>query len=444
MYSRRYALGVVLIAFALSFGFSVYYKIQPAADAQGYENIGINLARGLGYIEKAENANDIAKDDAIVRVGPGYEFFLASIFSVFGHSLFAVWMIQALLRAATAWLLYRFSLFLFSDETMALVAALVFACMPDLIVVGGMLLMETVLLFLLVAAAYVSSMSFTDTRLRYVAGAGFLWSLAALVRPTALVPLAFYVLFLAYQKRRAHAVVAIIFSIVFLGAWSLRNSLLYHEPLFTTTAGSYGLWVGNYMEATGGWYKTPEIQEIRNTYHSVPLQKIANERYKTFIVEHPFRFIELQFRKTIKYFTLLRPTGFWFYLNDKPLQRLVTLGASWFFTALFFVAGSVGFWKIAQRKKIAEWFLCAVMLAQPLTVIPTYVETRYRYPLYPFLALCVGYIIVAFVRSRGEERIQLARSFAVSGMLFVGITVIDAFYAFATLKSRLIQIWKSF
>ena len=36
-------------------------------------------------------------------------------------------------------------------------------------------------------------------------------------------------------------------------------------------------------------------------------------------------FLELQWRKTALYFSLIRPTGFWIHLRDAPWQRFFTL-----------------------------------------------------------------------------------------------------------------------
>ena len=72
-------LKILLIFSALVFGagiaYSFYFKITPAIDARAYNDIAWNIAQGNGYRESADVPFE--KDNSIVRVGPGYEFFLA-------------------------------------------------------------------------------------------------------------------------------------------------------------------------------------------------------------------------------------------------------------------------------------------------------------------------------------------------------------------------------
>src|SRR3989344_9542700 len=110
MHMRSRTILVLILAgiFFTSLAFSFHYRISPTADAKAYTRIARNLAAGAGYIADLENAGDVAHDDAIVRVGPGYEFFLAGIYWLIGgQSLEVVWGIQALLRVLTAFFVYK-------------------------------------------------------------------------------------------------------------------------------------------------------------------------------------------------------------------------------------------------------------------------------------------------------------------------------------------------
>src|SRR3989338_5569494 len=94
--TQNLILAIVLAgAFLVSLLYSFYFRIAPAADARAYDNIAWNIVLGNGYRETLDTS--LQNDNAIIRVGPGYEMFLAAIYSVFGRNYEAVWIIQALL-----------------------------------------------------------------------------------------------------------------------------------------------------------------------------------------------------------------------------------------------------------------------------------------------------------------------------------------------------------
>jgi 4-amino-4-deoxy-L-arabinose transferase-like glycosyltransferase len=440
-YSTKKYLGLLLVAiFAVSFVFSLYYQIRPTVDAKAYNNIAWNLARGYGYVEHERNAATPATDDAIVRVGPGYEFFLAGVYSALGHHIWIVWLLQALLRVGTAYVLFRIVLLLFNNnsgrESIALLAGAIFGFIPDLIILNGMLLAETLFITSLVFALYASFRALDKSTASL--SASLWWGVSALVRPTALIFTLFYSAYAYITKRRAGiVVVALLFPVLLLGAWSLRNSLLYRTPLFTTTAGAYALWVGNNPDATGGFDKTLEIQAIRDQNHSVELSKIGMRKYFEFLREEPVQFVMLQIRKTSMYFSVLRPSGFWFYVSERPVDRLLTLLLSSVATGFLFIMGGAGMYVYARRREKYHWFLISVALLQPLTVIPTYVETRYRAPFFPFLALFAAYLIYLLWQQHKEHAPLLFRALFFSSILIMLLTLGDSLYSYDIIVERL-------
>lgn len=437
MQARNILILILLGTFFVSLIFSFHYRISPTVDAKAYTRIARNMAAGLGYIEHIENAGRPAADDAIVRVGPGYEFFLAGLYVLAGgQNLPLVWVAQALLRALTVFLVYKIARILFlnyENHTLtALLAAGIVGFFPDLIMIGGMLLAETLFLVLLAAAFYYSLLLLEERQNLYLWASAILWGLASFIRPTAIPMILFLVAILAYQKNWTRVALLLLPTVVLLGGWSVRNSIVYGRPLFTTTAGSYALWVGNNSGATGGYDKTPQIQEFIEKYHSVELSKKAFGDYVAFLFHRPFKFAELQFRKTILYFSLLRPAGTWIYLADKPIDRIITLGLSAAATGFLFVFGSAGAYLYFRKKIQANLFFFGMFILQPLVVIPMYVETRYRHPLYLFLALFAAYALVVFFK-----RFSSLRPFLWSLLVFIMISGIDVFYSFTTIVEKL-------
>lgn len=445
--SKRLIVFLSTAVFVVSAGYAFFANIQPYGDAQAYDRIGLNLARGFGYIEHEKNASNIRTDDAIFRVGPAFEFFLAGIYRLFGHYTEAVWIIHAFLRALTAFLIFKIALLLFSHhpqkEWIGFAAAAIFGFFPDLLLMNAFLLAETLLLFCGVAAVYFSLKAFSlfepniqcfQSTLN-VGLAGFFWALAILTRPSELLPfLVFPTALILMTKKIRYAAIAILFPFLLVGGWSLRNSLLYDQPLFTTTAGAYALWVGNNAKASGGYDRPHALQEARDRYHSAELSRVSLKNTVAFIKHRPLKFLELQFKKTIIYFSLIRPTGFWPHLQYVPIQRFFTVGISALATALLFILGSAGAWMLWPKKRdIVLLAFYGFMLAKPLAVIPFYVETRYRYSLYPFLALMASFFIISLFSSR-PQALRLATGVTAA---FLIITSIDAWYSLDIIANRL-------
>lgn len=446
--------------FLISAVYSFFARIQPYGDAQAYDRIGWNLARGLGYIEHEKNAENIRADDAIFRVGPGYEFFLAGIYRVFGHRSKPVWVIHAFLRMLTAFLLFKISLLLFSDhqkkEFIGFAAAAIFGFFPDLILINGFLLYETLLLFLGVAAVYFSlktvaklgEQNFWIQKILFpelfiASLASLFWALAILTRPSELLPfLVFPAALLITKQPIRYTALSFLFPILLVGGWSLRNSLIYDQPLFTTTAGAYALWVGNNAKASGGYDRSATLQEARDRYHSTELSRVSLKNTIAFIRHRPLKFLELQFKKTIIYFSLIRPTGFWPHLHYTPLQRLFIIGASTLATAFLFILGAAGArlligqaWTLWRKKDAVLLTFYGFMLAKPFAVIPFYVETRYRYSLYPLLTLYAAISIIAFLLS--PKKSIFLKTWIVIALIFLLLSAIDMWYSFNIIMNRL-------
>jgi len=425
------------VACVLTLAYAFYYHDRPRVDAKAYDAIAWNLASGNGYVEHFQNADRPEIDDAIVRVGPGYQFFLAGIYALVGHQVWVVWIIHALLRGLTVLLLALIALRLWPEQQrIAVMAAWLFALSPDLIVVSGLLLTETLFLFLLLGAVYVSLLAF-EGGMHETFVAGSLWAFAILTRATALFGLFVFLGFLLYQRKFARAVLAVVCFVVIVGPWSYTMSKRFDAFIFTTTAGGYDLWVGNNPEATGGFVKTPEMQALREVTHSVELDRRGRVEYFKFMTSHPVDFVLLQFQKTAQYFSLARPTGFWVHLIAHPLQRLMTAGLSFVWTTIAMIGGVSAMWYVLRNgMSMPVAFVLGVAVVQPLAVIPIVVETRYRYALYPFLALFFGKSVVV--------RRELWKIIVAITILFIVVAGCDVAVHWGDLSNKANQLFSIF
>ena len=395
---------VLFGVFLVSIFYSFYFRIPPAVDARAYDNIAWNLVQGNGYRETLDTP--IEKDNSIIRVGPGYEIFLAGIYYIFGHHYEAVWIIQALLMALSALLIFLTTKEIFGARwnfLIGLTAAVLIGFSPDLITMQGMLMTEMLGVFLVILSAYLFC--------RYYNAVEKSWSLAlllglavgsaALTRTTAaflFFPIAFYFLTIKNWK---HFLISVAAILALFFPWIIRNYQVYGVFMPTNAAGGFNLLTGNHPGASGEQGDFSVVDRYPPELNGIQVDKLAAEDAIKFISANPLEFLKLTIYRTSIYFSFARPTGFWFHLSG--WDKAVTLVSSAIYSVLIFILGFWGIWRIknleAKEKKLAG-FLLAMLIMMPLSVIGIIVETRYRMLVYPFFAVFAGYGLSEFLARR--------------------------------------------
>ena len=435
--NRNWIIWIVAGSFVASAAYSFYWRIKPAVDARAYDAIAQNLAAGNGFRE--DISVPFEKDTVMLRAGPGYEFFLAGVYIIFGHSYPAVWLMQALLHALTAYLIYLIAYRVFREtngERIGLIAAALFAFWPDLIEISAMLMTETLYLFFTVLTAYLFVRAYQSPKNFWLAFLlGVVTGLAILTRPPLLLfaPVLIYCYYRIKQYRSIS--IYLISLIAVLLPWTLRNYLLYHQVIITTLIGEYNLWVGNTLASDGGQIAggfNPVTTFVAE--HGISgLHSAARQALASFVGLHPFAFIRLCVIRFIRFFSLIRPMGFWFY--QQGLSQAIFIASSLAWIAVAFVAGFIGMAVALAREKTAILrYLVVLALTAPLPLLLTVVQSRYRFQIYPFLALFAAYFMVEIKNKLLSWRQPLVFIPAL-GLVF--ISLIDAWLFFPLIVERL-------
>lgn len=375
---------VLLIGLCAALGYAFYFHIRPSTDAKAYDRIAWSLVQGTGY---TETTNPIP-DAAIGRLGPGYEFFLAFWYFLFGHKVWIIWIIQSLLHIGSGFIVYLLIKDFHHGEKREVYASLgagFYIFFIDLLEFPAMLMTETLYLFLvLLGVRYGLKMWQNPVRRNVIVTSVFL-TLAILVRPPATIVLCLMLLYLLVQKYFKQALVFAVVSVLILTPWTVRNYTVYHRFIVTSAILGYDLWVGNSPDSAhiGELTATKEIDTYTTNEGLFAANKRGTSEVIALFFQNPKAFLKLQLTKTSIYFSAARPAAFWFHL--KGVSQLLTIILSSIFAYIIFIFGISGFWLQLKKRTLESWFLVLVTLAAPAGIIWIVAETRYRYQIYPIL-----------------------------------------------------------
>lgn len=247
--SGRWWILVGIVALALRLGFAAWAPERVAGDAYWYNLYARLVAGGTGYVE--------LDGSPVLQWMPGWPFFLAGTYAVFGASIRTGIIVNAFLGAATAALLVPLGTRLFRAEV-GRAAALLYAIWPGVIYFAATLMSESLFNFLLVASLLILVAGVErPRRLAWLAVGGLVFGSASLVKAESLglVPVLVAFLWFSRPKRSAFVpavAVAGLACAVALAPWVVRNHHHFGNFLLTSAGGGMNVHIGNHDGATGG------------------------------------------------------------------------------------------------------------------------------------------------------------------------------------------------
>ena len=441
IFKKENALAFILIgSFLACLIYALAHQINPVVDAKAYNAIAQNILAGNGFVEVVDM--DVKFDKAIIRVGPLYQYFLAGIYLIFGHNYWVVWILQALLHTISAYFIYLSARIIFKQfervETISLLSAGIFAFFPDLIEISAMLMTETLYLFFWVWLIWYF-LDFVDKNKIELNKAwlssiilGVIGGLAVLARPPVLfaLPVIFFYFLL---KRKYKLIILMTFAVgVIFTPWTIRNYLAYQKIMPFGGAGGYNFWIGNHVGATGEQDKPEEVEEFIENYGAYLVSDKSIDEFKIFVRDYPLDFIRLTLLRVNRYFSFARPMGFWFY--DSGISQFVFILSSAIYVFLLFVFSLFGGIILWTKRNILINYLLAFIVLTPLILFITVVETRYRFQIYPLLALLAGYGLFTFLHNKFLWK---SKAFLLSFVLISSNAVIDLLLSLDKLKEKL-------
>lgn len=403
--TNKYLAGIILLAVAVSLFYSFYFKNKPVVDAKRYDAIAVNLIEGHGY--RIDLGLSFDKDIAIALVGPGYEFFLAGVYYIFGHNIMIVWFLQAMMLGGTGWLVFLISRRVFKKEwhpTIGLLAAILTAFSPDLILASSMLFTEILGIFLMVLSIYLFYRYQDDYKSCVMVLMALALGGAAMTRSVLILLTAVFVVYLLVRKKWAHLSIFILILIAMISPWAYRNWRVYHKIIPFSVTGQIDLWWGNHEGASGELDAFLPIANLFVEKGPIATSEISQKNGNAYIFHHPIVFGKLVLKRLSIYFSFIRPTGWWPYPGghgyNGGLIRVITLLASSLYSIILFTLGFGGIWQTLKNKSQKEhWinikYLLIILGLMPLPVLAFFVESRYRYGIYPLMAVFAAYFLHA-------------------------------------------------
>lgn len=360
---------------------------------------------------------------------PLYAYFLAFLQFVTGSSFFWVRLLQAVLSAATAGLLYRLTERLF-DRTTGLVAGIVYALYGPLVFFDARLLIPVLFDFLLVLGMYRLLAAQDKYGIRAWLITGLVFGLAAATRPNILAVIPFLLIWLVLRKRkgvasklRLQATAAMLIGVMLpIIPVTAHNYARTGDFILISSQGGVNLYLGNNAEADGltvimpeldrtrsiGWRDfIPETDAIARRESGRELSPGETSSFWTrkaidFVVHSPGDFIELTGRKVVYLLSGYEQSN-----NVDPYQQrehsVLLSMLVWRFGLIFpfgvllpvALAGVVLTW--STRKQLLPVYVLLLVYAG--TVVVFFVTSRYRLPLTPFLIVLASAAIVRIVRA---------------------------------------------
>ncbi len=394
-----------------------------ALDSKEYDSLSIEILKG----------NFTHQD--FVYLNAFYPFFLASIYSVFGHSPLAAALVQAIVDALSCVLIYYVSLRVFS-RTVALIAAFTYAFYGIAIFYTGILLGTTVVIFL--TLLLVASLLFAKQKSRptLFCISGVVFGLLVLARSNLI--LFFLVIlpwfFSAVKKEIGLAKTVRGFGLFSLGfllitsAISVRNYAIDKRLSPFSVQGGINFYIGNNPKATGR-FMSPEgvsvtpVRQVKTSIRSAEqavgsaLTPSEASRYwlvqgLRFIRDNPVDAIILYAKKFGLFWRKEEiPLNINYYLSRNLAPLFQFPFVSFGIVAPLAVLGIV----LCARRRDDVLFITLIIMTSMVSVIVFFVAARYRMCAVPFLIMFSSFAIHGLVQMMRAK--EFRRLFVLSGFL---------------------------
>jgi len=430
--SRRFVPLCLLAALAVRVVWILLFDPAPVSDFGWYHARAIDIGAGAGYVV----------DGVPTAYWPvGYPALLGLLFRLFGPSLPAARVLNALLATGTLAFVYGIARKLFRSESAARWTLLILAFYPGQIAYTSLLASEPLSVFTLLFAAYL----LLDERLGVVraALAGAVFGLSCLVRPHVVVVPAVLCAASAFRGegrrrlgahfRRALVVYGVLIAV--LVPWTVRNYRVFNHLIYVSTNGGKVLYIGNNPRATGRYIWWEEMTEEIAPGNEYEQDRRARQAALAYMRSHPRETLRLWPEKLFRLYyrgdegvrrNIEGQTGVDLYLCTPHEQerilasvrgpaavrmrwlRVVSRVSMVYYYAIL-ASAAIGLLVLLRRRRrrgiaFPAHGLFVIFYFTALHIV-TFAGPRYHYPMIPWIAMYSGALLGWFVSVvKGERR----------------------------------------
>ena len=308
---------------------------------------------------------------------PLYPLLVAAIYSVHGHTPAAVRLWQAVLGTATCALLYAVGCRV-GGQRVGLIAAGLAAAYPLFVFFSAVLMVESLLILLTVAALLLALRFEASPSPRNAAALGAALGLGALCKPVVLAWVPFLLWgwwrrsALARPARSGRLATALGAIAVVIAPWAVRNAVV--QGYFVPVCSNLGtnLVIGNEPGADGGYRSGRDylgmVEEIAGPEeHPVARDRLAAREALRWIAADPVRSGWLAGRKLLLFWSPVQ-------LDESRWRNLIALLSS----GPLLVAGLWGTWRLRGRPE--AWVIGTLALSLSLVHAVFFSHIRFRLP----------------------------------------------------------------
>jgi 4-amino-4-deoxy-L-arabinose transferase-like glycosyltransferase len=395
--------------FLLALGLRVAYawlatgpRSLPYGDSVDYDTLAWRLATGHGFTLGPDSARY-----ATAFRPPVLSWIVSPLYAVVGHRFFAAVLLQCLIGALVPLLLLELGRHLYS-RGVGVIAGWLAAVHPLLVFFSGYLLTETASIVTLLIAMLATVSWIKTPRPSRATGAGILWGVATLTRPTALLlpPLvalwAWAPLGLIITPRDRVRQIALLLTglAIAIAPWTIRNATALHAFVPVSTNGGHALLgsnndiVWNDPSLRGGQWSVvllePYASRLRGLSEPAADRECARMA-REFLVAHVREWPAMAGAKLARFWRLTAETstsGTW-RRSGGPLDTLTRLADPLLIWSLVTWPFAIGGLVVVMRgaRRFYQALVPLTVLYFTLLAVVYWGALRTRIPAEPFLVL---------------------------------------------------------
>ena len=338
-------------------------------DARDYDTIGYNLSQGKGYI------NNEGKPSAYRP--PIYPLFLGAVYSIAGHNLMAVRLLQAVLGAFICIFLYRIAKIIFDEKTAKLSGFLCCFYLP-LIENTAQLMTETLFTLLIMSGLL---LTITKKNRFNLFLSGLMFGLSLLTRPF-IIFFSPFLLFWTMQNSKIEKIKSVTMLcagiLIVLLPWTCRNYIELKSFVPLTNGAGMALYNSYIIPSKGMGFNS--LEGIGEAYHKIDNETERNKYLLRKTLEYMIQNISQVVKlAAIKLLVFIYPfDGYWYRISFGSKFNIFWGGA-----LSFSIFGIIFGLKDNNALKLFHFLFISFLLGS----VVFYGSPRFRFPIEPLL-LC--------------------------------------------------------